>query len=160
MSSLSELAPRVRFNEQLLGAVTQGMPDAGWATRPPGGGNDAHWILGHLVASRRLMARLAGAAVTEDPWEAAFGRGATPADDAGAYPPVGELSAAFVAAGEAISERFPALTAAEAAAPSPRPFPDGSDTIEGALHFLYFHETYHLGQLGLLRRMNGLEGFA
>jgi uncharacterized damage-inducible protein DinB len=38
--------------------------------------------------------------------------------------------------------------------------PDGSDTVAGVLHFLYFHETYHLGQLGLLRRMNGLDPFA
>ena len=41
-----------------------------------------------------------------------------------------------------------------------RKFPDGSATIAGGTHFLYLHETYHLGQLGLIRRQSGKSGSA
>ena len=59
-----------------------------------------------------------------------------------------------------MSELFPNITDEAAAEPAAQPMPDGSDTVAGVLHFLHFHETYHLGQLGLLRRMNGLDPFA
>ena len=29
-------------------------------------------------------------------------------------------------------------------------FPDGSRSLGEGLHFDYFHETYHVGQMGLL----------
>ena len=38
--------------------------------------------------------------------------------------------------------------------------PDGSATVAGALGFLAWHESYHLGQLGLLRRLAGKPGRA
>ena len=38
-----------------------------------------------------------------------------------------------------------------------KPFGDG-DTVEGWLHFLQFHEAYHIGQVALLRRIVGHEG--
>ena len=33
----------------------------------------------------------------------------------------------------------------------------GEDTLADKLHFLQFHEAYHIGQAGLLRRMAGKE---
>ena len=160
MSSLAALAPRLRFNETLLRSVTKGMDATAWSLVPPGGGNTPHWILGHVVASRRLMLRAAGHELATDPWEALFGRGAEPGAATDSFPPVEELLADIRASGEVLSELFPAMTDEAAAEPAARPMSDGSDTVAGVLHFLYFHETYHLGQLGLLRRMNGLDPFA
>ena len=41
------------------------------------------------------------------------------------------------------------------AKPLGRALPDGSDTLGGAIRFLVWHEAYHLGQLGMLRRLAG-----
>ena len=160
MSSLAALAPRLRFNETLLKSVIKGMDAPAWGLVPPGGGNTPHWILGHLAASRRFMLRTAGHELATDPWEALFGRGAEPGAATAPFPPVEDLLADVHASGEIVGELFPAMADEAAAAPAPQPMPDGSDTVAGVLHFLYFHETYHLGQLGLLRRMNGLDPFA
>ena len=65
----------------------------------------------------------------------------------------------FHSAGDRMTEHFGAMTEEATAAPSPRDFPDGSKTLGDALHFMYFHETYHLGQIGYIRRMEGLPGF-
>jgi hypothetical protein len=49
------------------------------------------------------------------------------------------------------------VDAAQAAAAF-RSFPDGSSTLQGGAHFLHFHETYHIGQTALLRRLAGKPG--
>lgn len=159
MTSLAALAPRVRFNEMLLAGVAKDLGADAWSFVPPGGGNTAHWILGHVVTSRRFMLRAGGHELALQPWEEHFGRGAEPGADTSGYPSPEELIATFKADGDAISEHFPSMTQDQADAAAPRPMPDGSDTVEGVLHFLYFHEIYHLGQIGLIRRMNGLERF-
>jgi len=156
---LSALAARFRFNEGLLTMTTDGFTAAEWAAAPDGGGNNAVWILGHLVASRRFLARRLGATVPEDAWEGGFSMGAKPADPS-TYPSPETLIAAFREAGGQLEERCGSLDASEAAAPFGSSFPDGSETVEGGAHFLYFHETYHLGQIGLLRRIHGHPGFA
>ena len=40
-------------------------------------------------------------------------------------------------------------------APAPRDFPVPDKTIRGAINFLAYHEAYHLGQMGYLRKWLG-----
>ena len=40
------------------------------------------------------------------------------------------------------------------------PFPEGFRSLAGGAAFLFMHEAYHLGQIGLLRVAAGREGFA
>ena len=44
--------------------------------------------------------------------------------------------------------------------PLEKPMPDGADTVAGLVRFMCFHESYHLGQLGLLRSLYGKPGLA
>jgi hypothetical protein len=46
----------------------------------------------------------------------------------------------------------------EQAAMDFREFPWGTKDLSGGMHFLHFHESYHLGQIGLIRRMAGRPG--
>ena len=157
-ASLTDLARRLRFHEGVLAATTAGFAAADWAHVPSAkGGNTPHWILGHLAGTRRFLARQLGAAVPEEPWEALFAYGAGPAGTAG-YPDPGALAADFAAIGARIYARLAELTEAEAAAEWGGSFPDGSHTLEGGAAYLHFHEAYHLGQLGLLRRLLGHPG--
>ena len=38
--------------------------------------------------------------------------------------------------------------------------PAPATTVAGLVRFMCFHESYHIGQLGLLRRLNGKSGLA
>ena len=157
-AALVGLARRFRFNEGLLQLATDGFADAFWTHRPQSGGNTAHWILGHVTYSRNGLLRMAGADVPSEDWEAAFGRGAEPgAGEDG--PQVADLIERFQAAGERISAHFDSMSTEAAEAPAPYEMPDGSKTVGDVLHFMYFHETYHLGQIGYIRRLEGLPGF-
>ncbi len=68
------------------------------------------------------------------------------------------VAAAWRGVGERIAARLPLLTPAQLDAPAPGSFPGGDPSVLGALAFLSLHESYHLGQLGYLRRLLGREG--
>lgn len=157
---LADLASRFRFNESVIGQVSDGLTPDDWSASPSeSGGNTPHWILGHIASSRRYLLRKVGGEVAEEPWEDVFSMSAKPTSTDG-YPTPAALLADLKAIGEQVGERLEAMTDAEADAEWGGTFPDGGKTFGAAARFLYFHESYHLGQLGLLRRMRGHDGFA
>jgi DinB superfamily len=120
-------------------------------------GHDARWIVGHLAVYRCRVAAWAGQPKSTMDWESAFQRGTSPA----AVPDSLESSlllAEFHAAHARMEIGFPTLTDAALQHALSRKLPDGSDTIGGAIRFMVWHEAYHLGQLGLLRRLVGKLG--
>lgn len=70
-------------------------------------------------------------------------------------PSVGELSAMWTAVADHVSRCLEATPAEVLARPSGHTFPTGETTILGALAFLVQHESYHLGQIALLRKGRG-----
>lgn len=158
--ALADLARRYRFNTQTAAVITGALGPGDWALRPAGGGNSPHWILGHVVATRRALRRMLGEQLEPAPWEASFSRGASPGSgEERDYPAPAELLADLEDSDAHLAPALAGLDAAALRREVGRSFPDGSTTVGGAVHFLYFHETYHLGQLGLLRRMAGQPGF-
>jgi len=155
---LANLGRRFLFHHRLLDMVVASFGPDDWAFRPPSGGNSAHWLLGHVTATRRAMLRSVGETLPRAPWEARFAMGSKRGDDAGSPAPA-ELKAEFEELGGRLAKRLASMTAEEAAKPAPQAAPDGSRDADGALHFYHFHEAYHLGQIGYLRRMRGLPGF-
>ena len=156
---LAALANRFHFNESLLSMVVDKFDAEDWAAAPEGGGNNPVWILGHITASRRFLLRKLGADVPDQAWEQLFGMG-TQLAGPGAYPSPSTLNDHFREAGKQLTTMLGELTDSQADAPMGTTFPDGSKSLGGGAHFLYFHEVYHLGQIGILRRMRGKPGFA
>jgi uncharacterized damage-inducible protein DinB len=73
--------------------------------------------------------------------------------------PLPELVAAFNASQEPVLEGLRALTPEEAAKPAPfSPTNNPSETVGTLLALSVFHEAYHAGQVGILRRMSGRAG--
>ena len=157
---LADLARSFRFNERLLDVETEGFEPADWDS-PAGerGGNAARWILAHVTLYRRRILRKLGEGVAEEPWEAVVDQGVKTAE-VSTLPQPPELRARFVAAGEALGRRLSVLTAADVERESGDFHPDGGRTVADWVRFLYFHEGYHLGQVGLIRRLRGRPGFA
>jgi hypothetical protein len=157
MSPLKPLADRLLFNERFLDQLTHGFTEADWHRRV-GQANHAQWLLGHLAATRRWALRLLGLATETEPWEAHFGQGTPPSPQGDDIAPE-LLREAFLKAGERLRGHLESATQAQVDAPF-REFPDGSRTVGGGVHFLHFHESYHLGQIGLLRRVTGKPGIS
>jgi len=156
---LAELADRFRFNNRFLGVLTDGFGPLDWMHWPDGGGNPALWILGHLAAMRREIRRQLGEQLAAAEWEGLFAMGSEP-DGASEGPGPDALIEEFKASGDALALRLEEATPEDADRALAQTFPDGSSTLAGGMQFLYFHAVYHLGQLGLIRRMRGKPGFA
>lgn len=142
------------FNSTLLATVSDGLEEADWRHTTGKGGNTAHWILGHVTAARLYIALRCGLVPTAEPWQHAFDIGVTPADPS-TYPTVDELTKKFIAAGALLQEGVPAASADTLDTELDQPLPDGSTDLSGMVRFFYMHETYHLGQIGLIRRQCG-----
>ena len=147
---LADLSGRFAFNGKLLSLLLDDFEGDDWRHRA-GCSNHAQWLLGHLANTRRWMLREFGQSVQEDGWEPLFGAGERPTAESDALD-TALLKQAFAGAGEQLVAALATMTDEQAAREIPQAFPDGSKTVGGMAHFLYFHEVYHLGQLGLLRR--------
>ena len=122
--------------------------------RPPaGGGNSLNWVLGHIAASRNDIHELLGAppACSAETAEL-YRRGSSGVTDGAGMLRDAEIVALLAQSAQTIKERLASMSAADFA----RPVEKG--TVGDALAFLQFHESYHAGQVGLLRRLLGKEG--
>jgi hypothetical protein len=131
---------------------------ADWAVQDAVG-HDPRWIAGHLAVYRNRVVTLMGLQAPVLPWEAAFTRGATAAD-VPADLDMAEVVKAFHASGAILAGGWEGLTREAMDKPLGRTLPDGSDTVGGCIRFLVWHEAYHLGQLGMFRRLAGKSGVA
>lgn len=156
-----ELVPLVHLfahGDRALAALVGDFTDQDWRVKDAAG-HDSRWILGHLASVRmRIVGMLGGEAPTAD-WTAAFGRGSSAQDMPEQLDPA-VLLEAFHGAQRLAAGLWERVDAERLAQPLGRTLPDGSDTIGGALRFLLWHEAYHLGQLGFMRRLVGKAGLA
>ncbi len=127
---------------------------------PEPGGNCLNWIAGHILASRgSILKRLGGQPFLTDAEAAPYRRGA------GGLPPEKALPWQRILEGLKTTSATlcPQLEALAPQAldqpldPSQLPIPIKDPTLGSLLHFLFFHEAYHAGQLGIGRRLLGKE---
>ena len=147
------------INNNVLKVNTEDVTHEESLIRPTSGGNCINWAVGHLLRSRQFLLKVALKDWSIPPEvEKAYERGSS-GDDFHLFPQFPELLAMWDETQTLLDEALTALTADQLHQIEP-PFGDFSrpDTRERRILFLHFHESYHLGQLGLMRRLLGKEG--
>jgi uncharacterized damage-inducible protein DinB len=143
-----------KLNLRMLEMNSGGITDDMAGHRSAEGVSSAAWILGHLIYSRRsLIARLGGTVADEPVWKENYARGGSGEDSHLGF---ATLCQAFNATDESIKAAFQGVTDWDL--PTPNPFSGSDQPLEQLVAFLYMHECYHLGQIGLLRKLYGLKG--
>lgn len=152
------LTKQYAMNGRTIAKNVEGMSEDQALVRAPGG-SCALWVLGHILASRNgVHALLKLPPALPDATAAPFKRGA-PADGlAGTGTSLSDLQAAWRSSQAALEEALPRLTAGDLERRLTMPAPLGEGAVAEHLGFLSFHESYHAGQLGILRRLAGLPG--
>lgn len=113
---------------------------------PPGGGNPLNWIVGHIVVSRDDIRESIGLPrVCDDAMNKVYARGTTQLVNSAAMK-FEKILAMFNSGQKELEE---AVSKADFS---------GREKELKSLVFLAFHEAYHTGQTGLLRRIIGKEG--
>jgi uncharacterized damage-inducible protein DinB len=142
-----------KLNNGLVTRSLAGLSDDELWWRPSEGGNPMAWILGHITEVRSGLLASLGRPL-ETGWGRKFPRGASvgrPAD----YPGREAVEAVWQATHGLMRDAFSGLTDARLAEPHQGPPLPGVTTLAGAIAFYAFHETYHVGQLGYLRKQMG-----
>lgn len=126
--------------------------------QPPSGGNCLNWVAGHIVATRNSLLKLLGKEPIWDEERAArYRRGSEAITCAGEdVVPFEQILADYSASHETIVAGLEEISDDELAVIVP--WFGGEAPKSVALAGLVFHETYHVGQTGLLRRVAGKEG--
>ncbi|MEM7352286.1 MAG: DinB family protein [Acidobacteriota bacterium] len=145
---IKSVADIYAFNTLSVRACLQGLAndDAGRRWRQ-GEGSSILFLVGHILSSRVGLLRRFGAA-EENPYAELFGAGAETRDPAD-YPTIEELARGWDDVAARFESTLESLTEEQILAPAEGlPVPDR--TGRGALMFLSWHESYHVGQLGLM----------
>lgn len=120
--------------------------------QPQAGGNCINWVLGHIVATRKLILGLMKEELDWTEEEAApYMRGSEPLRESKAL-----TISRIVADLEASQKKL--MAGLGEPPPDEWDSPSNGETKRDTLAFLQFHEAYHIGQLGTLRRLLGKTG--
>ncbi|HPF69705.1 MAG TPA: DinB family protein [Candidatus Krumholzibacteria bacterium] len=154
------LSIQFRYTSFVFGANLEGLTDEDALRQPAPGGNCINWVAGHIVHARAGLVRLVGGT---PPYDAdhyrRYERASTPITSAADAVALSRIRADFAATRGPLDAGLATLTDDRLADPAPfSPGNNPEETIGTLLAGLAFHEAYHTGQLGVLRRLAGADG--
>jgi uncharacterized damage-inducible protein DinB len=151
------LAPHhavLKLNTRLYLNCLADVDDETAGRRPSGATNSLAFLALHLLDSRCYLARFIGSEAGH-PFEALL-EGVRGIEEMSGFPPLAEVRAAWERVSATLADRLAALTEEEVLRESPQRFPVDDRTVLGAVAFLLQHDSYHVGQMALLRKYFGL----
>ncbi len=154
------LAVQLGYNNYTFHKNTDGVSHDESLAQPHPGGNCLNWVVGHLATSRDLTRGVLGLEpILGKDEHPVYARSSEALTDTGKAEAFDRLTAAFAEGQDDITAALTALTPEQLAAPAPfSPANNPQETVGTLLAGLIFHEAYHIGQTGVLRRIAGHGG--
>lgn len=155
---LRSLAELYEYNNFVINANTDGVTNEESLQQPQTSGNCMNWVLGHIVRYRNDILKYAGGEVVMDAATVPlYDNGSAPITSDANAAPFDKLLAHYRESHERLKARFEVMNYARLDQDAGDPGAPGK-TVGQMLAGLMFHEAYHAGQLGVLRRVIGKEG--
>jgi uncharacterized damage-inducible protein DinB len=155
MVNASALIKAIQRNQWVIQAQTEGLDHAASVQQLPFRGNCMNWVVGHIAAHRdRMSAALNLEPALDSIQTARYARGSAPVTDAADSVRLEQML-------ETLAQQTDRLTSALAAV-TPEVLDavydaERGDTVGDRVEFLIWHETYHVGQLEMLRQLAGTD---
>jgi hypothetical protein len=121
-----------------------------------GSSNNIGWIIGHLVLGRgKILIKLNKECDIQES-EKAFERYV----EKNQYTKINkeELVQGFISRGKRLFKAIKELNETKLLEPIEFKLPDGGDNLGSYLSFVAWHESFHLGQIDLIKAANGFDG--
>ena len=151
------LSTQIYYNLGALRMNLEGLTHEESLVQPQPAGNCLNWIVGHILANRAGILGLLGKDPVWNEEEAApYQRGSEPLTDPALAKNLDELVAMLENSQESILAGLAEISAEGLQAPAPSG--KEAETVETGLAALVFHEAYHVGETGILRRLLGHAG--
>ena len=128
--------------------------------QPQPGGNCLNWNVGHLLCVYdQVLPMLEQTPVLGADTLKRYGRGTAQIQNAEEALDLAQLMTAWDEAAQRVEAGLESLTPEVLDQPAPwSPTNNPEETVRSLLSGTFFHQAYHAGQTGLLRRMAGKEG--
>jgi len=151
---IAPLAGTLRLNSRLFTNCLADVTEEQARLRPSDTTNNAAFVAAHMAESRYYTLKVLGAE-RPNPLVPYLGewRGI---DEIEKWPSLPEIASAWTDASTALEARLEEIAPAELDAPSGTQMPIEDTSVLGLLMFMVQHDSYHLGQLSLLRKHCGL----
>jgi uncharacterized damage-inducible protein DinB len=150
---LEPLASIFLLNTDLVLNCIEDMSEDIASRRADGSANSASYLVAHLTDTRHFLAAWLGNPL-ENPLAVEL-RDARGIDDVQQLPSLDVLRAHWMAVSDHLIEAMESAPPEFLNESSPQRFPVGNSRLD-ALAFLAQHESYHVGQLGWIRRRSGM----
>jgi uncharacterized damage-inducible protein DinB len=158
-AAVAPIAFIFQANDGLIRQTLSDLPAEALWKQPGGVGNSIMWIVGHITQTRAGMLSLLGDRASTG-WGELFRRGAQRQDPT-AYPEAKAIKAVGIDLTKRVQARLATITEEELAAPiNPAVKLPNVNTVADALAFFAFHEAYHVGQLGYVKKALGYTAIA
>jgi hypothetical protein len=155
MITTEDLVGGLGRNLDIIKAQTKGLSHADSLLQLPFRGNCLNWVLGHIAGNRDAIVQYLGEEpILSEAQLARYGYGSEPVcgEDEGILE-LAELLAILKSAQKGIAARLEGMTQDDLAADVESFL--GTTTLAQLLFFLYWHESYHVGQTEPLRQLAG-----
>ena len=162
-SSIGEiemLRHQARMAHHVVKLNAEGLSHEDSLIQPQPGGNCLNWVVGHLLAIYHHVLPLLGQApVMAKNVLKRYDRGSAPIRSAAEAIEFSELLSAWDECSRRVDSGLAGLSADVLAAAAPAsPSNDPNETIGSLLSTISWHQAYHCGQTGILRRAAGKDG--
>ena len=154
---------QVDFARKYTLGLLESVPEELWPIIPNGANSHIAWQVGHLAVSQyglmlfRQRGRAEGDLELMPGWlRKRFGRGSVPPTDSSEIPAKATLLDCLEKIHVASMAALPSFSAEQLLEPTEMPYAVHPIKL-GALLFCPMHESIHAGQIGILRRMHGLQ---
>ena len=146
----------IKVADYLFTKSLDGMTDELALRRVSPDANPFIWIAGHITSSRYAFSRYFGDEVAFSHRDL-FKRGSS-FDESATYPTLAEIKNDWDNITQILLLRIENLNADAFSQAIPIEFPHQDNTLRGALYFMCYHESHHIGQLSYIRKFFNLEG--
>ena len=133
-----------------------GVSDEESTTPPASGGSSLNWVVGHTLSSRNKLFEILGLdPVWTDARQELYSRASDGTPEAEKAVPMSELLDVLARSQETLVTALETTTEEKWNEPLEEPGAPLGRTVHDAAVFFAFHEAYHAGQTGVLRRATG-----
>ena len=146
------------MNERLFLNTLAGVSDEMAKERISEHNNPFIWVATHTVWARYNSAGLLGKP-GNNPYKGLF-EGFKPFDESMKFPTIEEIKSEWGKASLLLREGIMTVSEEHLEGPAPFKSPIGDDTMGGVITFLAQHESYDIGQMGLLKKFHTKEAMS
>jgi uncharacterized damage-inducible protein DinB len=160
VSEVEVLRHQARATREVVRRNVDGLTQEESLILPAPGGNCLNWVVGHLIRTyEEILPLLGQKPVMEADALKRYARGTPPLRDSAGALDFQDLLTAWNEANDRFDAGLAGLTSEVLDRPAPSsPTGDPNETVRSLLAAIVFHQAYHAGQTGILRRIAGKAG--